>query len=362
MNIQTQVDESPHPGRDFFYKKEIARALGVSQDNINLLTLEAFDLGESRFLFGFTDDTPHTSLETGFIKIASEEKYKSQLRREVRSMELAAAIGIPTIPVHNGYVESAMGFGIIKLKKLNIEQGYLLATDELIAAASQDNQYGSRAARLISSTIGKIIPQNIDSSFLIRGQRRIDSHQSFGDLWGEMKDIVLDPHRADFRDRLIGKKELLEILDQAINDLDPIILSGASEEEFFVHNDTSPSNCFFANGKGQGRSDVLLDFEQSAATHNLVLAAITDISDFYNRAWPNPDMQQEYLCTLLLELQQFPLNDRHHIIRGAAIFGTMFASQFYMDADHPRNSKAEALLANLKQNLRVLDAAFDKIH
>jgi len=357
MDVQPRApNEIRIAASDTLYRREIARSLGIHPNNINLLTTDAFETGQSRFLFGFTDTSPPSDYPPSFVKLAKEPSHKEQLQREVKSMELAKKMGIPTIHVHNGYFESPLGYGIIRLKKIDIEEGLLLANDELIAAAPKDKHFGSRAALLIAASIGKRIQPNIDTSFLLRGQKRLGSEQTFWELWDEENQTVLSSRYDAYRNQLIPRDELLSILIKSRVDLESLVIQGYSDDEYFVHNDTSPSNCFFTNGSEVGNQDILLDFEQAAATHNIVLGAITDISDFYNRAWANPEMQQEFLCTLLQELKQFPLTDRYKIIRGAAVFGTMFASQFYMDDNHPRNIKAKYLLQHLQSNLADFDS------
>ena len=345
---------------DLFYRREIARSYQIKPDNVNLITTDEFDSGASRFLFGFTDETPPTGFTPSFVKLAKEERYKRQLEREVKSMELAHDLGIHTIDIHNGYFETPLGFGIIRLRRLDAGDGYFLANDELIAAADNDLHFGQRAAKLIASSVGKIIPPERKSDFLIRGQKRIDSENTFWEVWDQENSIVLDSKHNGYRNKLIPSQNLQNILANTKEDLHPLVKYGVSENEYFVHNDTSPSNCFFTNGNSQGLSDILLDFEQAAATHNLVLATLIDLGDFYNRSWANPAMQQEYMSFLMSELTQYSPEERYKIIRGAAVFGTMNASQYYMDENNNRHNKAVGLLQNLESNLSAFDDFYNK--
>ena len=96
--------------------------------------------------------------------------------------------------------------------------------------------------------------------------------------------------------------------------------------------------------------------EYSGATHNEALACITDWGNFYARCWPNPEMQQNFIKTLV-DATDAKIDQRKAIwIKGAMAFTTIYLAKFAMNPDHPEHDMAKALLRTLPERLQQLDS------
>ncbi len=332
----------------------IARNLQMEPRDVKLQNPEAFLKGHHRFLYGFTEPPTETS---GFLKLARTPENSQQLRREDLGLGIARVLGIPTVGTLHPFQNTPEGYGLLHVEKLDPEKGIVLTSPQLIAGA--DPVYGARAARELAKAGGRVIPPDIDSSLLKRGDERNQSAETFWGVWETQNKIVFAGENVTLVDTLIGSEKLHTIVSQARTALASLVDSGTNPNvEYFVHNDTSPNNMFF-----NGKSDqvTLLDFEHAGATHNLTLAQLTDLGNFYGRMWPNPEMQQQFLTAYLAISSPDLVEHNYQLLRGVAVFGAMFLSQFAMQPTHPEHLMALSLIANLATNLSVLEQQYNAI-
>lgn len=107
-----------------------------------------------------------------------------------------------------------------------------------------------------------------------------------------------------------------------------------------------------------GEDVLLLDFEHASASHNLFLAQVTDLGNYYGRMWPNPEMQREFLNGFLAQSTPETLDENYKLIRTTAVFGALFLAKYGMAPDHGEHQMSVSLLGNLEQNLASLDAQY----
>lgn len=338
-------------------KSEAAGVLQRQLQAVELHNSDHFLDGNSRFLYGTTDPELSTEKPRGFFKMT--EKYKIQLARESQALAIAKELGITTVGIITPYTETTQGKGIIELRKFNAEDGRILASAEEIAAA--DPEYGARAARAIRTLSGKVIPQDVNSTLFKRGDWRNESAETFWKVWDEQNKKVFDPEHAQFVEEVIGEEKLQAIVDQTRTIAEPIIQAGKDPTtEYFVHNDTAPNNMFFPN-EDSTQSAVLLDFEHAAASHNRILAQLTDMGNFYGRMWPNPDMQKRFLTTFLRETPQAEREATYKLLKTTAVFGSLYLAKYGMAKDHEEHVMSVSLLKNLEGNLASLDAEYQRL-
>lgn len=337
----------------------IAELLGIDFGSVELKNPEDF-LNGSRYLHGFSNLPDGMG---GFIKATSIPENKERLRREVSDVLGESGIGVREVKVLGGYQETTGGIGVIHLERMDIENGTILATSELIAA--EEPIYGVLAAETIFHLSGREIPKHPDSLLLKRDDYRNASAVSFWSCWKNQTDIVMDPKFDEIRGPLADREVLNKIVTEAEQTLRPFINDSSTEgKEYFVHNDMSPGNMFFPKDcLMRPIPGIFLDFEYAGAVKNRLLALMTDLGNYYGRLWPNPSMQQEYLPALL----KIPLDDdrlgldletRYNLVKSIAVFGAMALSKFAMDPNHREHSMTKSLLRNLIPNLTQLEKEY----
>lgn len=304
----------------------------------------------ARFLYGFTEPSEN---EAGFFKM-SEPENNAQLIRENVGLNVAISVGIPTVRILHPFQTTTEGYGILHVQRLDAENGTVLTSPELIAAA--DPHYGARAALAFLRAGGRKIPTDIDSSQLKRGDWRNESPETFWRVWGEQNDVVFNPENAELVDRLVGTEKLRSIVDQTRAEIEPEIAARTNPDaEYFVHNDAAPNNTFFSDTKDEV---LFLDFEHAAASHNLTLAQLTDLANYYGRLWPNPEMQQQFLATYIEQSTDNTIDYNYKLLKATAVFGAMFLAKYAMNPDNGEHPMAVSLLKNLEGNLSVLDSQY----
>jgi len=341
----------------FGLKSIIARSLELTQQDVDLKNPSQFLDGDSRFLYGFTESTGKVA---GFLKMARTQETNKQLKRESVGMAIARRIGIPTIGILDPYQDILEGYGLIHVEQLDLDHGLILISPELIAGA--DPVYGARAARAIANAGGRVIPPDIDSIILKRGDWRNESPETFWKVWDEQNNSVFDLVNANVVTDLLGrdgKERLQKIIEETRTAIEPLIdESGNPNVEYFVHNDTAPNNIFFSD---DGETVILLDFEHAGATHNLMLAQLTDLGNFYGRMWPNPEMQQQFLSAYLTKSTPEALEYNYQLLRATAVFGAMFLAKYGMKLEHSEHIMSESLLSNLEGNLAFLENTYNEL-
>jgi hypothetical protein len=349
-NIPTPFD-APKEAQVFALKSTVARALQVTQQDVHLRNSDKFTERKSRFLYGSTEPSNQPA---GFFKMSQMPETNRQLERESIGLAIAHRIGIPTVAIIHSYQHTPEGYGIIHVERLDAENGTILTSAELIAGA--DPIYGARAARAIASASGRKIPSDIDSSLLHRGDWRNQSPETFWRVWAKQNNIIFSPENTELVDSLIGTERLRTIVEDTRTAIEPLINSGTNPDvEYFVHNDTAPNNIFFSD---TGENVLLLDFEHAAVTHNLVLAQLTDLGNYYGRMWANPNMQQEFLTTYLAQSTPETLEYNYQLLRATAVFGAMYLAKYGMRSGHPEHAMSVSLLRNLENNLTRLDQQY----
>lgn len=347
--------EQETQNHDAFYRQEIGTAIDVNPDSISFVSLDDFLQGRSRFLFGFTPDSG--SRPASFLKLAKTENTKLQLRREIKAMEIAHELDIPVLSIHSAYTETSNDLGVVLIERLTSEKGTLLANDELVAGANPEKRYGARAAKLIARCIRKEIPKTLDSSMLVRDWKRTQSAPMFWQQWEEQNNIIMKDEHVGVFSHFLPLVNFQKVLRNVEDRVHQIIAKDEHElEEFYVQNDNSPSNMFFINGPDNNSGDVLLDFEQVAATRNPSLGFITDVSDFYNRAWANSEMQRDFLQTFLELAPAEKKAEWKELLVASVVFGTGYAASLYMEPNHFRHKKAVVLLQSLEENINFVES------
>lgn len=334
----------------FGLKNTVAKSLEVTPQDVHLWNAEEFLAKKPRFLYGFTEpaDKP-----PGFIKASQDAENNTQLKRESLGLEIARKVGIPTVETLHPFQTTSEGLGIIHTERLDAEHGVVLTSPELIAAA--DPQLGTAAARALAASSGRKIPRNIDSELLKRGDWRNHSLETFSKVWDEQGEIVFNPVNAQLVDGLIGVEKLHAIADETKTSMGSLIKAADNpSDEYFIHNDTAPNNVFF---KDAGEV-VFLDFEHAAASHNLFLAQLTDLGNYFGRMWPNPEMQVQFLTSFLAASSHDAIEYNYQLLRATAVFGSMYLAKYGMAPDHVEHAMAKSLLGNLENNLAKLDEKY----
>lgn len=337
-----------------FLKIAIAKNLQTEPGDIQLVNEAEFTQGKPgvRFLYGFTtapDNPP------GFFKWGQKPELATQLRRESRALEIAALVGIPTVAVLRPAQTTPEGATFLLVESLNGDQGTILVSSELIAAV--DLSYGRRAALVLINLAGKELPADLDTSLLKRDDWRTKSLETFWKVWEEQGNVVFNTAYAELVENLIGAETLREIVDQTRLLIEPLLNAAENPDvEYFVHGDTAPGNMYFGEPQGP---DVLLDFEYASATHNSMLAQITDLGNYYGRMWPNPAMQQEFLTAYLGLSTTDQLDYNHQLLQAVVVFGSMFQAKYAMSPDHHLHQMAKSLLSTLTDNLAILDHTYN---
>ena len=337
-------------------KTEVAYTLGLQEQEItDVLKATEFFEGRSRFAYFFTSE--------GFGKIANSE-HNDQLRRENQGLDIARELGIPVPNVLKPYLESAEGHGILYLKQFKAEDGTILNDEESIAAT--DPAIATRIAKSIAQATVRQIPSHsksgepLDTSLLKRGDVRNASAEGYWNLWKQNVSIILDPEYKEEVDQLTGTEELSNItlqtqalIEKYINNED------YPDNEYFIHNDMSPSNTFIPDSLEE--PVIFLDFEHAGATHNQTLGILTDLGNFYGRLWPNPEMQKQFLVAFLQESPTEKLDYNYALTRTIAVQGTLFLAKYAMKPDHPEHEMSVRLLSSIKGNLESLDQQYKLI-
>lgn len=339
----------------FNTQSKIGRALGgLAPREVHLHNADVFDAGKTRFLYGTTEPSD-PSLKPGFFKLAKGSE-TAQLRRESVGASIARAVGIPTVDVLHPYQETEDGLGIIHLELLSAKDGIFLSNPNLLASA--DPKLGAMAAIALSKASGRLIPPDIDSSLLKRGDWRNQSLEKFMKVWKEQNDVVFGESHTELVNSLVGNDALHAVVNQTETELEPLVSAAQNPNgEYFVHNDAAPNNAFFKNS-----GEVLfLDFEHAAASHNLFLAQLTDLGNYYGRMWPNPEMQREFLISYLAESSPENLDDNYNLLKTTAVFGSMYLAKYGMQADHPEHTMSLSLLHNLIPNLTELEKKYNEL-
>ncbi len=307
----------------------------------------------ARFLYGFTEPGEQQA-EAGFFKMSRPEN-NVQLMRESAGLAIAARIGIPTVRILHPFQTTPEGNGILHVERLDGETGTILTSPELIAAA--DPRYGVRAALAFLRAGGRIIPIDIDSSPLKRGDWRNESSETFWKVWGEQNGVVFSPENAELVDRLTGTEKLRKIVDQTRTEIEPEIAAGTNPDaEYFVHNDAAPNNTFFSDIDDEV---LFLDFEHAAASHNPTLAQLTDLGNYYGRLWPNPEMQQQFLISYIEQSTANSVDYNYKLLKAVVVFGAMYLAKYAMRSDNGEHPMAVSLLKNLEGNLSILDNQYN---
>jgi thiamine kinase-like enzyme len=237
------------------------------------------------------------------------------------------------------------------MEALNAENGEIPTNPELIATA--DPKFGQWAGDAIAHAAGKEIPKNIDASILKRNDSRNESFSSFSNVWDNASHKVLmrEPNEGELLSAADAQR-LLQIITDVRNSIEPFIIAAQNDQVlYFVHNDTAPNNTFF-NTKME--TALLLDFEHAGATHNKVLAQLTDFGNFYARCWANPEMQKEFLKSLISADLTGNREDNKNIARAVVVFGTINLAQYGMDPQHPEHAMSKMLLKHFEENLALL--------
>ena len=336
-------------------KSVAAKYLQVAPQDIHLVNAEPFLERRKRFLYGFTNPTGQTP---GFFKMAQILEYNKQLERESIGIAIARRIGIPTVGIIHPFQNTPEGYGILHVERLDTENGIILTSPEIIGGLeeSRAHELGARAAVALFATGGRVIPSDLDSSLLNRGDWRNQSPKTFWRVWKEQNNIVFSAENTKLVNSLIRIERLQTIVSQTRAAIEYLLNSRKKDKiEYFIHNDTAPSNIYFSN---IGEDVLLLDFEHAAATSHLVLAQLTDLGNYYGRTWPNPAMQQEFLTTYLAQSTPETLNNNYWLLRATTVFGAMYLTKYGLKKGHPENPMSVSLLRNLERNLVSLDQQF----
>lgn len=354
-NIPTPPDTQKE-AQVFSLKSIAARNLGITPQDIHLVNAESFMERRRRFLYGFTEQAGQA---LGFFKMSQTPEHNRQLERESIGIAIAHRIGIPTVGIIHPFQNTSEGYGILHVKQLDTENGTILTSSEYVARLEElrARELGARAAIALADAGGREIPSDIDSSILNREDWRNQSPETFWRVWEEQNNIVFSPKYTALVNSLFRAEKLQTIVNETRTAIEPLINSGTNLKfEYFVHNDVTPNNMFFSDI----REDVLLlDFEHAAAAHNLVLARLTDLGNYYGRMWPNPVMQQEFLTTYLAQSTPRALDYNYHLLRATAVFGTMYLTKYGLKKGHPENPMSISLLRNLERNLASLDQQYN---
>ncbi len=329
------------------YENVIHSVIG-NEWKIELVNKEIFE-NQGRFLIAFTTSEKGGR---GFIKMARKgnENLDLQLKRESEAMRIASDLGIATVNEIQAYREIG-DYGVIHLEALNSENGEIPANPELLASA--DPVFGRWAAETIVGEAGKEIPEGVDTSILKRTDSTTKSVESFWQVWDSSAQQTLESQNRGDALNPVNRTALIALIKEAHLAIEPLIAAAENQDElYFVHGDTAPSNTFFDT---KGKIALLLDFEHAGVTHNKLLAQLTDFGNFYARCWPNPDMQKEFLKTLIDDSDK--LGGRENalkIAQAAAVFGTINLAKYQIPESHPDYPMAKMLLKHLKENLDTL--------
>jgi hypothetical protein len=355
--MPSDAKENVSPEQVAAFSKGVATAIRTEQKNISFKDAETFlaGSGDHNFAHGFhVEANPEGGqpIPVGFIKVCHENN-RLQLAREALTANLAGELELPVISCLTPLTLLDNGDSLIELAVLNLENGDLLSNKELIAAV--DPVFGTRAAQTILSLYQKEIPTGIDTSVLKRDDERSHSLKTFQKIWQEQNGIVFDPQNQELVDELIGSNALKEIVDSTFADIRPLLEESENPNiEYLVHDDASPNNMFF-NKDG---SVTILDWEYAGATHNFLLASITDLGNFYGRCWPNPEMQRNILSTILTFDKFDSLETKYKVAKTVAVFGSMYLSKYAMKRDNGEHPMPRALLGNLLENLDYLSSEY----
>lgn len=344
--------------RENVIQKQTEVFLKEKQSTISFRNEEEFSSGRDRFAYGFHTElnlNNGESVPVGFIKTCRLGD-RLQLAREALAANLAAELSIPTVACLTPLTE-INGLFLIEMAVLKSEDGVLLSNNELVAGA--EPEIGVRATQTILSLYKKEIPTAIDTSILNRSDGRNESSQSFWRVWQEQNNVVLDLRNQSMIENLVGTEKLKTIVDLTSKDLEPLLEQFNNiDVEYLVHNDIAPNNLFF----DKDESVVMLDWEHIGATHNSLLAQVTDLGNFYGRCWPNPEMQKFVLSTILCSDKFESVENRYKVAKIVAVFGSMYLSKYAMDNNHPEHKMAVFLLGNLQNNLAHLDVEYQSIN
>ena len=330
----------------------------IGDRNIEFGNFEKFADGKNRFLWGFTK-AEDPSLTPGFIKMgpvsneetsaSNKEKLDDFLYREVKALETAQRMGVPSVKILQDFtITPDKKHALIHLEALDSNDGSALTSAEMIAAA--DPELGTWAATTLHDFAGREIPPNTETASWKRWDERNETPEVFNQTWQADAQVVLSGLKEKHRLRFA------KVIEQVKQELDPVITaSQTSDKEYLVHNDASPSNTFFNETTRQA---ILLDFERAGTTHNQSLAVLTDISTFYGRCWPNPNMQKAFIRQYLESSPPEQRAKEYIQLKGAIVFGSIFFAKFAMDRNHPEHTMAVGLLGSLEKNLAYLDKTY----
>ncbi len=314
----------------------VAEAVGVPADSVELVS------SGSRFKLFFTGDS--------FVKMSVPEDTKMQLRREVQGTEVANKIGWPSKEVRtlNGesgpttYLEKE-NKAIVALELLDTKDWHIFSSPEQEVALEPEE--GERIGRLMAEVVmehsGKEIPEGVETDQLKQGETadtRYRSQESFWkDRWQRHSQMVLDGwerveqevgvSREDLERELADAKARIEYLLQQNPDAD--------EAKYFVHSDLAINNIAISKEpRADGRELLTLDYEHAGIANNQFLCRLTDVANFYARAWRNDSLRETFVRQSLRQNTKDGLEDTYHLIRSAIVFGTMHISSFGMQPEH----------------------------
>jgi len=208
----------------FLIKSVAARYLQVTPQDIHLVNAEPFLERRKRFLYGFTNPTRQTP---GFFKMAQTPEYNRQLERESIGIAIARRIGIPTVGIIHPFQNTPEGYGILHVERLNTENGIILTTPELIGGLeeSRAHELGARAAVALFAAGGRVIPSDIDSSVLNRGDWRNQSPKTFWRVWKEQNNIVFSAEHTKLVNNLVRIERLQTIVSKMKTEIESLINS-----------------------------------------------------------------------------------------------------------------------------------------
>lgn len=346
--------EIPHVG-DFIQRQDelqagLSQTLGVKPAEITFLNAQTFFEGEGRYLLG----TTRYKNDDGFLKIARPDDFLhlSKLRKEITGMQVAQALGIPSVDIFHLFHETTDRYGLIHVSFIDGNTGVLLSNKALVAEV--DPSYGTVSARALSQFIRQKIPDAIDTSALDVSDPRMQSAASFQRMWNEcIQSALLCPTIND----LLGQQGLLpkarEIQESVLRFVD----QGEDPSSwYFYHGDQAPTNMFHPRPGIHGPV-IFLDFENAGKTRNWATAAIAELADFYRSCTYNRELQQEFLRELMNLNPLHSASEMKTLLRAVVVFGTLLHGNKRFDPMHKEHDEGVLLLSNLSANFDLIDTS-----
>lgn len=289
------------------FQTSISEANELDRENVELSNVEKF-LNGSRFIY------IRTPSEFGkYTEQTESEDRRVKLQRESIAGKAVAEMGIPSVQITHDYQEIGENGASIFFEKLSSEEGMIFSSPEEIAGIEPElvPNCAQASAEAIISLTEQPIPNDIPSEALMRNEplavyntpermkehfERMNgyiNHENFKQLYDEIIGTVSFT-ADDEQVEVSGSEYFTTLLSEYRQNLEQIIDMWPSfEEEFLVHGDAEPKN-FYLKTESDGMVGIPIDFEYAGATHDPILGALHDLSNFQARLWPSTEYQNNF--------------------------------------------------------------------